>query len=105
MARHLLSDVIASLRRSAWMAEDNLRRTRKEPPRFAELAVEFECRITPRWNPRRRCADALLHMGRPRVSWFDRRPVHRVRIVCRAADRWKPSVRIDGRPWKSETHR
>ncbi|NID16098.1 hypothetical protein [Luteibacter yeojuensis] len=111
MARHLLSDVLASLRRSARLAEDNLRRRKagrpaaSAQPRLAELAIEFDCRMTPRWNERRRCADTLLHMGRGFIPWLDRRPVHRVRIVCHPGNGWHPAVQVDGRLITTEQER
>ena len=98
--RPLMGDVLASLRLVACKAEKRLREKSGTQPGavFAELAVEFDCRMSPRWNERRQSADTLLHMGRASFPWLDRRPVRHVRIVCRREDDWEPIVCVDGTP-------
>ena len=102
MARYLLGDVAASLQRSARLAEESLHR---RAAAFAELAIEFDCRMTTRWNRHRGRMETTLEMARPVVRLFDRRPVRRVRIVCRPADGWLPVVHVDGLPFTTDNVR
>lgn len=102
MASYWLSDLMRSLVRSLCDAERGLRAghmaygvTTASMPRVAELSVEFTCCIDYRWNPKRQCEDARLRLGRRSIFWF-RRPLHRVRIVCRHDDDWQPILHIDG---------
>ena len=101
MARYWLSDVVHSLVRSLCDAERGLHAEYTaygaapgSVPRLSELSVEFACRIDYRWNPGRHCNDARLRLGRCFFPWF-RRPLQRVRIVCRQDDGWRPMVRIE----------
>jgi len=100
----LLSEVVESVRASALKAEAGLQQ-REGPQRaaFAEIAVEFQCRMSPHWNEHRKSTDMRLKMGRPRFPWLDRRVVQRVRIVCRRADAWEPRVYMNGNQGTSVT--
>lgn len=96
--RPLMSEVIESVRTTARKAELRLRQRKDESGvAFAEIAIEFQCRMRPHWNKRRKKGDVLLKMGRPRFPWLDRRAVHCVRIVCRRADAWEPRLYVNGK--------
>jgi len=100
----LMSQVVESVRATALKAEAGLReREGRHRAAFAEIAVEFQCRMSPYWNERRKNADMRLKMGRPRFPWLDRRAVHSVRIVCRRADAWEPRVYVNGKHGASVT--
>jgi hypothetical protein len=93
-----MSEVIESVRATAWKAEMRLRRRKGGGhAAFAEITIEFQCRMRPHWNGHRRKADILLKMGRPRFPWIDRRAVHRVRIVCRRIGAWEPRLYVNGK--------
>lgn len=92
----LMSDVVDSLRATAMRAERQLRKRKgRRRASFAEIAIEFQCRMSPQWNERRKSADILLNLGRPRFAWLDRRPVQRIRIVCRRDDAWEPRLYVN----------
>lgn len=92
-----MSQVVDSVRATALKAEAVLReREGRDRAAFAEIAVEFQCRMSPHWNERLKSMDTRLKMGRPRFPWLDRRVVHSVRIVCRRADAWEPRVYVNG---------
>jgi len=93
----LMSEVADSVRATALKVDAGLRqREGGHRAAFAEIAVEFQCRMSPHWNERRKSTDMRLKMGRPRFPWLDRRVVHSVRIVCRRADAWEPCVYVNG---------
>lgn len=100
----LMSQVVDSVRATAMKAEAGLRDKKgRQHAAFAEIAVEFQCSMSPHWNDRRKSADMRLKMGRPRFPWLDRRVVHSVRIVCRRVDAWEPRVYVNGNHGTSVT--
>ncbi|NII56121.1 hypothetical protein [Luteibacter sp. SG786] len=100
----LMSEVVDSVRATALKAEAGLRqREGRHCAAFAEIAVEFQCRMSPHWNEGRKRTDMRLKIGRPRFPWLDRRVVHSVRIVCRRADAWEPHVYVNGKNGTSVT--
>lgn len=65
-------------------------------PLVTELSLEFGCRL--RYERGSAGTGGLVIELRPAApTWFRRSPVHRMRIVFRAANAWEPSVAIDGR--------
>ncbi len=100
----LMSEVVDSVHAMALKAVAKLREKKGwHRAAFAEIAVEFQCRMSPHWNERRKSTDMRLKMGRPRFPWLDRRVVHCVRIVCRRADAWEPRVYVNGNHGPSVT--
>jgi hypothetical protein len=65
-------------------------------PQVTEFSMEFECRLHYR-HTRGARAELIVDLSRPRVPWWRRAPVHRMRIALHAADAWQPSVAINGR--------
>ena len=106
MARASLTWLLRGIRDALLDAEASLRQRctadgSSDPdrmPRLAELAMSFDCRLRYRRALRSRRYGLVMQFGRPRFAWFDRRPMHHVRIVCLARTGWQPRIEIDGRP-------
>jgi hypothetical protein len=88
----LIGAVIHALRD----AENSLKR---RPPaacaHLAEFSMAFDFRLRYRRVARRR-RELVMQLGRPRFPWLDRRPVHRLTLVCLATTAWQPRLEIDG---------
>ena len=102
MARTSLVDLLSATRDALLEAEAAIRRRHAdgkrsgETARLAEFSLAFEYRVSFRRRRRSRGNDMVLVFGKPRFAWFDRRPVHRMRIVWLAVSGWAPVVEIDG---------
>jgi hypothetical protein len=65
-------------------------------PLVTELSVEFDCRL--RYERAGDGAGGLvIDLRPPRLTWFRRRPLHRMCISFRSVDAWQPRIAIDGR--------
>jgi len=66
-------------------------------PRMAFLSVEFDVRFRQRRIRGERRPVLLLDMRKPRLRWFGRGAMQRLRISYRLTDHWEPRVELDGR--------
>lgn len=104
MSRASLTKLLRGMLDSILEAEDSLHQRQevkrpgsvRDTPHLAEFAISFDCRLRYRHNRQRQCYELVLELGKARFPWFDRRPVHHLRIVCLARTGWTPVIEVDG---------